>query len=100
MTPIVVPGPLLCSAGDVAAAAGDHQDHVEPRAGLEVADLQIRVEDLEVRGGRDVAGGDRAGPDLGELDLDLADLAVEAGDQLAQVEDDVGDVLAQARGSW
>ena len=43
------------------------------------------------------AGRDGAGALLREVHLDLGRLAVQAADELLEVEDDVGDVLAHAR---
>jgi hypothetical protein len=88
---------LVLLGRDVAAATADREDHVQARARLERRDLEVRVQDLQVGGRRDVGRGDGAGTHLGQLHLDLAELAVEAAHQLAEVEDDVGDVLADAR---
>jgi hypothetical protein len=62
-----------------------------------VRDLELRVEDLEVGGCLDVAGRDDASALLRDVHLDLGRGTVEAHDEVLEVEDDVGDVLADAR---
>ena len=59
-------------------------------------DLELRVQDLEVGRRLDVGGRDDAGALLGDVDLDLGRRAVEEDDEVLEVEDDVGDVLAYA----
>ena len=82
---------------DVAAAAADRQRDLEPALRREVRDLELRVQDLEVGGRLDVGGRDDALTALRQAHLHLRRLAVEDADELLQVEDDVGDVLADAR---
>jgi hypothetical protein len=62
-----------------------------------VRDLELGVQDLEVGRRLDVGGRDRAGALLREMHLDLGRVAVEPADELLQVQDDVGDVLPDAR---
>ena len=62
-----------------------------------MCDLEVRVQDLEVGGRLDVRGRDRPGALLREVHLDLGRLAVEPADEVAEVQDDVRDVLADAR---
>ena len=98
MTPIVCAWPRLPSAGHVAAAAADRERDLEPALRREVRDLELRVEDLEVGGRLDVGGGDDALAALRrDAHLDLGRLAVQDADELLEVEDDVRDVLADAR---
>src|SRR5438552_4744418 len=80
----------------VAAAASDRQRQLQAAAIGEVRDLELRVEDLELRRRLDVAGGDDAGALLRDVHLDLGGVAVEARNEVLQVEDDVGDVLPDA----
>src|SRR5581483_10653160 len=82
--------------GHVAAAAADRDRELEPALRREVRDLELRVQDLEVCGRLDVGGGDDALALRGQPHLDLGRLAVEDADELLEVEDDVGDVLADA----
>ena len=82
---------------DVAAAAADRERHLELALVGEVRDLEVRVEDLEVGRRLDVGRRDGAGALLREAHLDLGRLAVQPADQVLEVEDDVGDVLADAR---
>src|SRR5690242_7962263 len=82
---------------NVAAAAPDRERDLEPALRREVRDLELRIEDLEVGGRLDVGGGDRAFALRSQPHLDLRRVAVEDADELLQVEDDVGDVLADAR---
>ncbi len=81
----------------VAAAAADRDGDLEPTLGGEVRDLELRVEDLEVGGPLDVGGRDRPFTLGGQPHFDLRRLAFEDADELLQVEDDVGDVLADTR---
>src|SRR3989440_7578146 len=90
-------GPAVQLRREVAAAAADRERQLELAALREVRDLEVRVQDLEVGRSLDVAGRDRAGARLGDVHLDLGRLAVQAADQVLQVEDDVGHVLAHAR---
>src|SRR5439155_25541225 len=82
---------------DVAAAAPDRERDLEPTLRRQVRDLELRVEDLEVGGSLDVGGGDRALTLRRQPNLDLGRVAVEDADELLQVEDDVSDVLTDAR---
>ena len=90
-------GPAVELARDVAAAATDRERDLELALLGEVRDLELRVEDLELGGRLDVGGRHGSRALLLEADLDLGRLAVQAADQVLQVEDDVGDVLADAR---
>ena len=80
----------------VAAAAADRERHLELALVGDVGDLELRVEDLEVGGRLDVGGRDDARALLRDVDLDLGRRAVEQHDEVLEVEDDVGDVLADA----
>jgi hypothetical protein len=60
-------------------------------------DLEVRVEDLELGRRLDVGRLDDACAALDHVHLDLGRVAVESADQVLEVEDDVGDVLADAR---
>src|SRR5436190_22501671 len=73
----------------VAAAAADRERHLEPAAVGEVRDLELRVEDLEVRGRLDVGRGHDAGALAGDVHLDLGRVAVQPGDEVLEVEHDV-----------
>ena len=97
MTPIVVSGPAVQLGRDVAAAAADGQRHLELALVGDVRDLELRVQDLEVGRRLDVGGRHDAGALLRDVDLDLGRRAVQQHDQVLEVEDDVGDVLADAR---
>src|SRR3954471_4909351 len=81
----------------VASAAADRDRHLQLAVVGEARDLELRVEDLEVCGRLDVAGGDDPGAALREPDLHLGRCAVQAADQVLELEDDVGDVLTHAR---
>src|SRR5579864_4145830 len=81
----------------VPAAAADRPGELQPAAIREVRDLELRIEDLELGRRFDVGGGDGARALLGDVHLDLGRIAVQPGDEVLQVEDDVGDVLADAR---
>ena len=81
---------------DVAAAAADRERHLELALVGDVRDLELRVQDLEVGRRLDVGGRDDAGALLGDVHLDLGRRAVEEDDEVLEVEDDVGDVLADA----
>src|SRR4051794_35475827 len=59
-------------------------------------DLQVGVEDLELRGRLDVGRLHDAGAARSDVHLDLGRVAVQPADEPLQVEDDVGDVLADA----
>ena len=82
---------------DVAATAADRQRDLEPALGRDVGDLELGVEDLEVGRHLDVGGGDGALALRAQPYLDLGRVAVEDADELLEVEQDVGDVLADAR---
>ena len=71
--------------------------HLEARTVGQVAEDELRVEDLEVGGGDDVSRRDDAGTVLGDVGLDLAVPLRGAADEALQVQDDVRDVLADAR---
>jgi hypothetical protein len=89
-------GPAVELGRDVAAAAPDGERHLELALVRDVRDLELRVQDLEVGRRLDVGGRDDAGALLGDVHLDLGRRAVEADDEVLEVEDDVGDVLAHA----
>ena len=90
-------GPTVQLRRQIAAAATDRERQLETAAAGEVRDLELRVQDLEIGGRLDVGGRDGARPLLHDVHLDLGRLAVEARDQVLEVEDDVGHVLADAR---
>src|SRR5580765_6820513 len=81
----------------VAPAAADRERHLEAPAVCEVREHEVRIEDLEVGRRLDVARGDLAGAARRHANLDLRRLAVEHADHALEVEDDVRDVLANAR---
>src|SRR6266496_555513 len=89
--------PTVQLSRDVAAAAADRQRHLEPAFVGQVRDLEVGVEDLELRRGLDVLGRDCAGSTLRPAHLDLRRVAMQALNQVLEVEQDVGDVLANAR---
>src|SRR4029077_12069484 len=66
-------GALVTVGGDVAATAADREHHLQARALGEVADLELRVEDLELGARIDVRGGDDAGALLEDPGLDVGD---------------------------
>src|SRR5205814_9512701 len=82
---------------DVAAAAADRQRHLELALVGQVRDLEIGIEDLELRRSLDVLRCDGAYTPLRETYFDLRRVAVQAGDQVLEVEEDVGHVLPDAR---
>ena len=82
---------------NVAAATADREGHLELALVGDVRDLELRVQDLEVGRCLDVSRRDDAGALLGDVHLDLGRRAVEADDEVLEVEDDVRDVLANAR---
>ena len=96
MTPIVGLGPTVELGRHVAAATADRQGHLELALVGDVGDLELGVQDLEVRRRLDVGGRHDAGALLRDVDLDLGRRAVQEHDEVLQVEDDVGDVLADA----
>src|SRR5437868_15121790 len=81
----------------VAAAAADCQRQLQAAAIREVRDLELRVEDLELGRRLDLGGGDDARALLRDVHLDLGRIAVQARHEVLEVENDVGDVLADAR---
>src|SRR5260221_1692883 len=83
--------------GHIAPAAPDREGHLEPAAVGEVRDLELRVEDLELRGSLDVTGGDDARALGRDVHLDLRGVAVQARNEVLEVEDDVRHVLTDAR---
>src|SRR5665647_2028660 len=83
--------------GHVAPAAPDRQRHLQPAAVGQVGDLELRVEDLELGRSLDVLRRDDAGALRSDVHLDLRGVAVQARDEVLQVENDVGHVLAHAR---
>src|SRR5438067_1715794 len=64
-----------------------------PTAIRQVGDLELRIQQLELRGSLDVPRRDRAGALGCDVHLDLGRLAFEPRDQVLEVQDDVGDVL-------
>src|SRR2546421_2511707 len=89
-------GPPVQLGGNVTPAAADRQRHLELALVGQVRDLEVRVEDLELRRCFDVLRRDRTRSPLRQADLDLRRVAVQARDQVLEVEEDVGDVLANA----
>src|SRR4051794_5171448 len=83
--------------GHVAAPAADREGDLETALRREVRDLELGVQDLEVGRRLDVGGRHSALAPRRQAHLDLGGLAVEDADELLEVEDDVGDVLADAR---
>jgi len=81
----------------IPAAAADCDRDLEAALRREVGDLEIRVEDLEVSRCLDVGSRDHTLAALRQPHLHLRRLAVEDADELLQVEDDVGDILADTR---
>src|SRR5436189_448728 len=90
-------GPAVELGRDVAAAAPDRQRHLELALVGQVRDLEIGIEDLELRRSLDVLRCDGAYTPLRETYFDLGRVAVQAGDQVLEVEEDVGHVLPDAR---
>ncbi len=90
-------GPAVELGRDVPAAAPDRQGHLELALVREVRELQVGIEDLELGRRLDVGRLDHARAALGDVDLDLRGVAVEQADEALEVEDDVGDVLTDAR---
>ena len=83
--------------GQVATATADRQRDLEAALRREVGDFELRVEDLEVGRGLDVGRRHGTRPLLRDVHLDFGRLAVESRNEVLQVQDDVGDVLADAR---
>ena len=83
--------------GHVAPAAPDRQRHLQPAAVGQVGDLELRVEDLELGRSLDVLRRDDAGALRSDVHLDLRGVAVQARDEVLQVENDVSHVLTHAR---
>src|SRR5690606_25771810 len=79
-------------AGEVALAALDGQVDREAALAADGRDVQVLVEDLDVRGGDDVTGGDLGGARHVEAQ---GDRLVGGGGHhhVLEVQDDVGDVL-------
>src|SRR5436190_5782667 len=69
-------GPAVELGRDVAAAAADSQRHLELALVGQVRDLEIGIEDLELRRSLDVLGRDGACAALREAHLDLGRVAV------------------------
>src|SRR3954470_7253742 len=82
--------------GHIAAPAADREGDLETALRREVRDLELGVQDLEVGRRLDVGGRHRALAPRRQPYLDLGRLAVEDADELLEVEDDVGHVLADA----
>jgi hypothetical protein len=83
--------------GNVAATATDRERDLEPAFRAEVRDLELRIQDLEVGGSLDVGAGDAAPSLCRQPNFHLGRFPVEDADQLLQIEDYVGDVLANTR---
>src|SRR5680860_1518093 len=81
----------------VAAAAADRQVDLELGFLLQRRDRGVGVENLHSGREIDVLGLDLAGPGGDQRRLDLVGVGVHADDEILQVEDDVGDVLLDAR---
>ena len=90
--PLVVTGPGEVTAGDIDLPSGVEILNPETH----IATLEKKTK-LEIGRRLDVAGGDDAGALLRDVHLDLRRLAVQPADQVLEVEDDVGHVLADAR---
>src|SRR5438067_742553 len=89
-------GPAVQLRRDVAAAAPDRQRHLELALLGQVRDLEVLIQDLELGRRLDVRRLDDAGAALRDVHLDLRRVAVQEADEALEVEDDVGDVLADA----
>ncbi len=86
---------LVPVGGVVAPAVGQGQLHVEAGPGAQSGDVELRIQDLHLAVGLDVACGDfalAAGFNIHRLDS----LAVELGDDGLDVEDDLGDIFLHA----
>ena len=90
-------GPAVELGRNVAAATPDRQRQLELAAIRQMGELQLGVQQLEIGGRLEIAGRDGARPLLRKPYLDLGRVAVNATDQVLQVEDDVGYVLAYTR---
>jgi hypothetical protein len=89
-------GLLVLHGGDVAAAALDGQLDLEPALAVQRGQVQVGAVDLDAGGRRDVGGGDRAGALLAQVHDDRL-VALGGDDELLEVQDQVGDVLLDAR---
>jgi hypothetical protein len=89
-------GRLVALGGNVAGAATDSEHHLDGPAVGERGDEVVRIEDLQLGRDIDVGRHDLAGLVFVEPHLDLVKLAVQAADELLEVEDDVGDVFLDA----
>ena len=89
-------GTLVVGGRDIAATPTDGEGHLEARAIGEMADLELGVHDLEFRRYVDVGSRHDGGAVLEDARLDLTRVAVQHGDEALEVENDVGDVLADA----
>src|SRR5579875_2488773 len=84
--------PLVAVGGHVAPAPLDGDVGGQAALGVDGGDGQVRVEDLDVAGLGDVAGGDRGRPPHVEAEGDRL-VRGDPKDDVLQVEDDVGHVL-------
>ena len=94
MTPMVV-RPLVLVGRGVAPAPLDGDVDGQAALGVERGDVQVGVEDLDVGGELQVAGGDVAGPRTSRRRV-TGSSAVHPDSEVLQVQDDVGDVLLHA----
>ena len=84
---------LVLVGGDIAFAGVDRQFHEQVRAFVEVADDVLLVEHLDACGLGDIGGGDDTGPFGGNRQA-LRPFDFHADRDALEVQDDVGDVLA------
>ena len=85
-------GRLVPVGGDIAPAMRQGQLHVEAGVRSQGGNVEVRIEDLHLAVGLDVAGGDFALTAGFNIDRFHA-LGVELGNDALHVEDDLGDVL-------
>ena len=86
---------LIAVGGDVAPAMGQGDLHVERRPVVQCGDVQVRVQDLHLAVGLDVAGGHHAGTH--RLDIDrLHRVAVELRQEALDVQDNLRHVFLHA----
>ena len=85
-------GRLVLVGGDIAAAVGQGQLHVQAGVGAQSGDVQVRVEDLHLAVRLDIAGRDLTLAVC--LNVDRLDaFAVQLGNDALHVEDDLGHIL-------
>ena len=96
MRPISWPDLLVLHGGDVAATALDGQLHLQLALAVERGEDEVGVVHLDTGRGRDVGGGDQTRALLAQVHHDRL-VVLRGDDQLLDVEDQVGDVLLDAR---